>query len=297
LQQGPADKLARAMKNGDFKQALDELDKLKQKLRAGDMDDEDRAKLAKQLDQMKQKLQDVADAHKQAMNDLQEQIKQARDSGNVGQADKLQQALDRLQQQMPQMDKLQDLAQKLGRASKALEQGQSDEAQQSLDQLASDLEQMQSELDELEALETTLDEIREAKNAMNCDQCGGGGCRACQGGDGQGRGGGGGQGKGGDGLGAAKGGRGQRPEAENKTSSYDSRVKGKVGPGKAVITGQADGPNARGRVREAIQAEFESQNGQPADPLTGQRLPKSHQRHVEEYFESLREGTGGTAND
>jgi len=61
-----------------------------------------------------------------------------------------------------------------------------------------------------------------------------------------------------------------------------------------VITGSADGPNAKGTLREAIQAEFESNDTGPADPLTGQRLPKSHQRQVEEYFNALREGDSGS---
>lgn len=57
-----------------------------------------------------------------------------------------------------------------------------------------------------------------------------------------------------------------------------------------MITGQADGPNAKGKVREAIQAEFEVQRTGPADPLTGQRLPKSHQEQSKQYFQALRDG-------
>lgn len=67
-------------------------------------------------------------------------------------------------------------------------------------------------------------------------------------------------------------------------------MRGKIGRGSALIGGKADGANTKGRVRDAINDEFESQSGGPADPLTGQRLPKSHQRHVEEYFKSLRDG-------
>lgn len=295
LKKGPADKLARAMKNGKFGDALDEIKALQKKLADGKMTDKEKKKVADQLDQMKNKMQEIADAHKKAQQDLKQRIDEAKDRGDGAEAGKLQQALDKLQQQQPQMDQLQDMASKLGKVSKAMQQGNDPQAQQALQELAENLDAVQQELDELETVEGTLDEIMECKNAMNCEECAGAGCGACGGGDKPGRGQGGGNGEGGDGLGAAKAGRGRRPLGDGDTSSYDSRVRAKVGAGKAVVTGLADGPNAKGRVRAALQEEFESQRSGPADPLTGQRLPRSHQRQVEEYFEALRgeERAGG----
>ena len=293
LKQGPADKLAKALKRGKFQDALKEIEKLQQQLKDGKLDEAGQKQLADQLQQMKQKLQEVAQAHKQAAEDLQQQIDKARQKGDQAAASKLQDALDKLRQQMPQMDKLSRMAEKLGNAAQAMKEGQTGQAQQALEQLAADLDQLQNEMDEMEALDSTLDEIRMAKNAMKCGQCGGGGCGQCQGpglGDQPGQGDQGGKGQGGDGLGAGEGGHGTRPENKTKSSFYDSRVKGKVGPGRSVLGGLADGPNAKGPVRDAIQADFSSQDSGPADPLSGQRLPKSHQRHVEEYFESIREG-------
>lgn len=175
LEKGPADKLSKAMKDGDFKAAKDEIDKLKEKLNDENLSDEEREKLAGQLAKMKEKMQDVANAHKQAMDDLQQQLNDAKDSGDLEKADKLQQALDKLRQQMPQMDKLSDLANKLGQVSDAMKDGDKQGAQQALSDLQADLDQMQSELDELETLDDALDEIMQAKNAMNCDKCGGAG--------------------------------------------------------------------------------------------------------------------------
>ena len=303
LKQGPADKLARALKKGKFKDALDEVGKLQQKLRDADLNDEQKQKLQDQLDQMKQKLDQVAQAHQQAKQDLQQQIDKARQDGDRDQVAKMQNALDKLQQQTPQMNKLSQMAKKLGQAAQAMKDGQNQQAQQALDQLADDLQQLKNDSDQMEALEATLDEIRMAKNSMKCEQCGGAGCGKCQGGDGfgdemgdgsgkgQGQGGQGDKvGKGGDGNGAGKAGHGDRAERKTATNAYDSKVKGKVGKGRAVITGPADGPNIKGQLREEIQAEFDVQKGGPADPLSGQRLPKSYQRHVQEYLESIRKG-------
>jgi hypothetical protein len=71
---------------------------------------------------------------------------------------------------------------------------------------------------------------------------------------------------------------------------FDTQVRQEVRKGAATVVGKADGPNAKGRVHEAIQAEFESRDTGPSDPLTNQRLPKAQRTHVEEYFESLRKG-------
>ncbi|MEX0865994.1 MAG: hypothetical protein WD030_01465, partial [Pirellulales bacterium] len=77
---------------------------------------------------------------------------------------------------------------------------------------------------------------------------------------------------------------------EDAAGLYDSKVDLKVGRGDAIITGEADGPNIKGRVNEAIQTEFRQAGQSQADPLTGQRLPKAQQDHAREYFDKLREG-------
>ncbi|NIP84650.1 MAG: hypothetical protein GTO03_03480 [Planctomycetales bacterium] len=259
----------------------------------GQLDEMARQQLADQLRQIEEKLEAIAGAHQQASDDLQRQIQQARRDGDQAAAEKLQEAWDQLQQQLPALEQLAPLAQKCADAAQAMQEGQADRAGQALDQLAAELAQLQNELEEMQAWEATLGEIELAKNALTCSECAGGGCRQCQGAGRQSRAGAGGVGaggQGGDGLGAATGGRGTRPETEDDASTYDSQVRGQVGPGRAVAAGRAEGPNAKGPVRDAIQADFHSQDSGPADPLSTQRLPKSHQRLVEEYFEAIRTG-------
>src|SRR5207253_429681 len=53
VERGPADKVAKAIKEGDFKQALEEMKKLKEQLEKGELNQEQKEKLAEQLDQMK----------------------------------------------------------------------------------------------------------------------------------------------------------------------------------------------------------------------------------------------------
>lgn len=307
MKQGPADKLADALKKGNLGEAAAQLEKLKQQAQDGNLDKKDQEKLAEQLNQMQQKLAEHAEAQAQKKKDLQQQIDQAQQRGDQAGANRVQQQLDQMEQQGGQNQRMQEMAQKLSQAANSMKQGNGQQAAESLQQLANDLNQMQKENDQLQSLDQTLEDIQAAKDAMNCDQCQGGGCKQYQG-QGQGQKPGQGQGQK-PGQGNSKG-QGQQRQAgkqpgrgigkghiesesdgqEKDAGYFDTQVRQQVGKGAAIIAGKADGPNPKGRVHDAIKAEFESKDTGPADPLTSQRLPKSQRTHVEEYFESLREG-------
>jgi hypothetical protein len=128
-----------------------------------------------------------------------------------------------------------------------------------------------------------LDQMQQAKNAMVCQQCQGQGCEACQGT--------GSKPSGGQGPGIGVGsGPGSRPEVLNDVKYQDQRVRQKPGPGSAVVVGEADGPNLRIQVAEAVKEEMTSSSHEPADPQVLEQLPKSRREHAEEYFNLLREG-------
>ena len=294
MQKGPADKTAQALKNGDFQKAQQELDKLKDQLKNGDLDDDKKKELAKQLEDMQDKLQKMAEAQNQAKKDLEKQIQQQRDQGNLDAADKLQQQLDKANRQQGQNDQLQQMANNLGNAAKQLKQGDAQGAKGALDQLSQNLDKLKQQSEELKMLDGALDQLAEAKDAMNCKECGGAGCKKCQGGqDGQCQGNG--QGddpdaKGGDGLGGAIGGHGARPERDNPTKMFDRKVDLPIGKGAAVVTDFVDGPNVKGKVLEQIKEQVNSSKKEASDPLTGQRLDRQHREHAQQYFDALREG-------
>ena len=79
--------------------------KLSEELKAGKMDKEDQEKLAKQLDQMKEKMQQAMQDQKEARERLQQQIEQKLAEGNVGEAAKMQQQLDKMNQRAKQQSK------------------------------------------------------------------------------------------------------------------------------------------------------------------------------------------------
>ncbi len=291
LQQGPAEKLGEAIKNGDFEKAAREIENLKQQLAAGKLEPEAQKKLAKQLDQLQQALAQKAEAHKKLVQDLKDQIAAQRQAGGDEQADKLQQQLDKLAAQAPQMNQLGDMAAQLKQAAECMGQGNCEQAAEALDQLGGQLAGMQENLQEMEALDAVLDEVAACKNGMACKACNGEGCEACRGGD---------EWKktfgdldrfahrgGGKGIGVGLGpGLGDETNPDGKF--YDSAVKQQPGRGSAKVVGEADGPNRKGRVQQEIQSEFAEADQSATDALSEQRLPHDYRDHAQKYFDALR---------
>jgi len=273
LDRGPADKFAKAVREGDFKKAAEELEKIKQELAGGNLDAQQKQQLAGQLGQMQEKLKNLAQANQVAQKDLQNRIGQLRQAGQLAEASKLEEQLSKLLQQGPQMKQLDEMADKLGQCAQCLREGQLAEAGDALGQLQAALQQ---QLNEMEMLNEAMDQLRQARNQMNCPNCGGVGCEACQGPPGMG-------------MGPGRG-QGPRPEAEDQTATYDSQVRQKPGEGAAVVTDLVEGPNVKGNPKEEIRQQFDAARRATTDPLTNRNIPRKHQEQVKEYFNRFREG-------
>ena len=273
FKQGPADKFAKAIRRGDFKKAMDELDKLKEQLKAGNLDKKKQQQLADQLDRMRKKLNKMCDAQKAAQEDLQKKIDKLRKEGKNKEANKLEELLDKMRMQAPQMEQLQKLAQQMQKCSKCLKEGNAKNAAEAMDGAQKSLEGLQKQLDELEMLDEAMEQLEQCRKSMCCKQCQGAGCGMCQGN--------------GNGLGGGQG-WGDRPEEKHDTAFRDSRVRQKVGRGSMTIEGFVDGPNKKGQVGEEIKKQLDAAKHRDTDPLTGQRIPRKHRQSVNGYFSRLR---------
>lgn len=284
LAAGPADKIAAAMKAGEFQQALDELHKLQDRLREGQLSDEERQQLAQQLDQLQNRLQELADAHDQAKRELEQEIQRRQAAGDLAGAGKLQRQLDQLHRLNEPLDALQNMARQLGQCRECLQNGDGQAAAAQLDAMAQNLQDLQRQSEQLETLQQLLDEVAMAKEAMGCPQCAGQGCEDCQGQFGRGRG-----EQPGWGIGSGRG-QDERPPAEIETGVYESRVSGQVQPGEAVRIGSAGGPNQPGQMLQEARDQLQSSFAQEADPLVDLRLPKKEREHTRDYFRRYRQG-------
>jgi len=283
LKQGPADRLAKAMKQGDFGKAADELNKLRQQLSSEKLSKEQREQLAKQFDQMAEKLKKAAEAHQQMQANLQKEIQKLRDAGDSKKASELEEQLAKLRSQLPQMDMLKQMGKELKECSKCCKEGQLGEAQEAMQQLAEGLQGMQQEMDELEMLDDAMDQLAQCRGQMGCpgfdegDLENGqpmqdpfarpGGLKA--------------------GVGHVPGGvRGAKPDV----ALHNSQVRANVGKGSMKVGGYLDGPNRKGDVGEVIHEQVEAVKHGQTDPLTNQQMPRRHRDHAQEYIERLREG-------
>ncbi|MBL9165316.1 MAG: hypothetical protein JNL18_21490 [Planctomycetaceae bacterium] len=285
---GPAEKMVEAMKEGNWDKAQQELNKLKEQLKAGKLDGAGKKELQKQLSQLQKKLEQASAEKQQAMDELKKQIAEQKKKGNLAEAGQLQQKLDQMQKSQQQSKQMQQMAQKLAEAQQAMQKGDQKAAAQAMDQLAQQMEQMQKEMGESEMLDAAMEQLEMAKTSMGCSECMGEGCKACQGKMGNRFGQKPGTGNG-NGMGAGRG-QGPRPDEKNDVAFRDSQVKQNPGKGAAVITGEADGPNIRGDVRAAIQEEMTASASEPADPLVIEQLPKTQRENAEDYFNRLRDG-------
>jgi hypothetical protein len=294
LTKGPADRMAAALKDGDLGKAQDELKKLLGELRDGKFSKEDQEKLAKQLEQMSEKLEQANEVRRAVKEQLQQQIAQKLAEGNVGEAAKMQQQLDQMNQGAQQQQQMmQQMADKLGEAAQAMKEGgDPKQAAEKLEKVASELAQMKDQLDQLANLQEVLDQLADAKDAMSCPNCQGEGCAQCQSdGDGDGKG----KGNKGKNKGKGKGegagqGEGLRDEQETDKSFYDTRVAADPKAGQSVRIGDAAGPNKAGKSVEAIKEEIRGSLTKEPDALEDVTLPRDQRDNAKQYFERLRKG-------
>jgi hypothetical protein len=295
IEKGPADKLAKALAKGDFQKAANELEQLKKLLDDKTLDPAKKDELAKQMDQLKQKIEQMAQQAKDAQADLQKRADQLRQAGDQAAANKLEEQIQRLQQQAPQMDAMKNLANQLGQCANQMKQGNNGQAAQAMQQALQQMQAMAQQQSELKTLEAAKQMLDDARRQMTCEKCGGKGCKECQGqcqgemmamgAEGEGDK----DGKPGPNLGTGPG-DGARPEAKADGRFYDSKVSQQIGKGAGIITGMTDGPNLKGRAEAEIQQAATAVEHGSTNPLSGQHLPKRLQEHAEEYFNSFREG-------
>jgi DNA repair exonuclease SbcCD ATPase subunit len=291
---GPADDLAKALSKSDFQKAAQALEKLQKKLANSQIDSAKKEALAKQLQQFKQKIDEMAQQAKEAQADLRKRADQV-NAGNPA-AGKLEDEIQKLQQQGPQMEALQNLANRLGQCAQQMQNGQNAQAAQAMQEALQQMQDMARQQSELKTLEGALEQLADARRQMTCAQCGGNGCEKCQGrgdgdlearlagGEGDKE-----DGKRGSGLGKGRG-NGARPEEKTNGSFYNSRVPQTVGKGAAQVTGLTGGPNLKNQAEADVQKATSEIEHASTDPLSGQRLPKKQSEHARQYFDSFREG-------
>lgn len=324
VSQGPADKLNKAITEGDFNEAKKLVEELARKLKSGELNEQERKQLAEQLQKMADVADKLAKEHEQAKRDLEEQIRQAQAEGDLKKAADLQKKLEKREAVDRQMGQLKKAAENLQKAGKAVEpkpnkgqqtakgqpnkgepskQGneqkensgdsqsgeskdgkESGDSQQQMQEAQKALEDLAEQIEQMEIDDQMQQQLQDLEQDLQECKDGINGCQNP--GDKPG----GKKSKKGDFQKGEGRGHGEREQQEGETGEYKSKVKGAIQKGETVKTGNADGNNLPGssaaEARELIKSEMSRQS----DPLEDQQLPRSQREQAKEYFEKLRGG-------
>ena len=278
---GPMDNLSKALAKGDFEKAAKEIKQIKEKLASGKMTEKEKEELKKQVGEMAQQLQKLADLDKRK-----QQLEEAKKNGGLSQ-EQFDKEMAKLNDQAKGLENLKKMSQQLAEAEKAMKEGDMKKAAEALGMSEQKLEKMAQEMKEMQSLEGALADLQDAKNGMNGEgpegnnqmgdgfnQLGQGSSNRRNQGDGQGM---------GRGIGD-----GARPEAPDNTASYTTKAKNQYTKGAAVVEGTAPPTTqSKGTSSISIQGEVEAAIGNSADALTDQKIPKSIEKHVRSYYDQL----------
>ncbi len=279
---GPAEKLADALKQGDFQKAEESLEELMKNMQNGQMSKADMQKLQKQLEKLEQAMAQAAQAHEQAKQSLQQQMAQAEAAGDLQKAAQLQRKLEQMQGMDANVAQMQQMADMLAKAQQSMKEGDMQSAQEAMEQMASQLQQMNQSDSQLQDLDELMDSLAQSKSQMMCEKCNGAGCSSCMMGGMPGE-------IPGQGLGEGRG-QGDRPEEETDTDFFDSRVRDQMKRGETVYGGKVGGENRKGTTLVEVQNAVLTSLSEEPEPLDDTPLPKTQRDHTRDYFNAIRDG-------
>ncbi|WP_165230314.1 hypothetical protein [Aquisphaera insulae] len=276
---GPADQLAKDLARGDFKKAEEQIKQLQEKLQKGEMSQAEKKALEQQLGEMARKLKDAAN-----MEARKKQLDEALKNGGLSK-EQHEREMEKLKEQAKGLQQLSQLASKLGKAQEALKKGDMKQAAESLGMSQQQLESMAKQLEEMQSLESTMADIQDAKDGMDGQGMNqlGQNDSGMPGMDSNRR---------GMGNGLARGrGAGDRPEAQDETSTYTTKVQQQIQKGKAVLQGLSQpSKTVKGHSVIEIQGETDAATANAADALSNQKIPRNVEKHIRAYYDQLNKG-------
>ncbi len=309
----PTQKLAKALKQGDFKAAKEELKSMREMLATlkQDKDEEMVKKLSKQLDDLAKQLE-KASTNRQLLQKLEqagikkedlkrmlenlkkediEQIKkQLADKGMS------QKQISKMMQQLKKQQTAGNLAKQLAKAmrqsSSGADKGQMGKAMAGLSQAGDQLSELEMLEMEMSQMDSTMAGLNDMRNNLDkpCPTCKGTGrkngkkCGTCQGSGN----------KPGSGMGkSAKQGRGGLA-SEQKTATGFKMQREKVHTGQGSIIGQMliDGEQIKGDVSSGLAEVVTAAERDASDRISRDRIPRQYQKAVKSYFSQMQQSYG-----
>jgi len=282
LDKGPADKMASALKDGDFDKASKELEKMLDQMKSDKLSEEQKQQLAKQLEQMQKAIEKSAEQQKQAMEDTKKELDNATKSGDAQAASKLQKKLDQMQASAKKGQVGETIKKQMAKAQEAMEKGDSQGAKEALEELQAELEEMAEDQESLQEMEDLAQELQAAKKSSACGECSGEGCASCSGKSDK-------EGKPNKNAKGGGKGEGEREEEETDVKYFDSQVREQMKKGETSFGGKVGGANRKGSTKEEVRNSVLSGTPDDPDAIENMTLPKAQRDQQRDYFNSLRD--------
>lgn len=280
IDKGPAEKIADAMKDGDFDKAGNELDKMLEQMKSGKMTDEQKKQLTKQLDQMQKAMEKAKEKEQQAIEDAKKELAKAKNAGDVEKAAKIQKKLEQMEASAKKAKSLDAVKANLQKAQQSMEKGDEQGAKEALEALKEELGELAGDQESLEEMEEMMEDLQNAKKASSCTECNGDGCGKCK------------SDKEGKPTKNAKGegkGAGEREEAEDNVKNFDSQVRDEMRKGETTFGGKVGGRNRKGITKEEARDAVLSATPDDPDAIENMTLPKAQRDQQRDYFNSIRD--------
>lgn len=308
----PASKLAKALAEGDFKSAREQINKMKEHLAklSSPNDAEKLQAMQKQLEALSKQLEALADDKKlkeklRAAGVKEEDIKRMLEHLTKSDIEEIKKQLQKQGMSQKSIDKLakqlqkragassmaNQLAQALKQAAGSAGAGSTGSAMSGLSQASDQLSEMEMLEQEMNQIDSMMADVQGARNDLSkpCSQCNGTGrkgngqCGGCSGsgiaGGGQGNG----------GMGPNMGfGRGGIASEEQTEVSFVKR-RGKVKSVRGAIIGQflIDGQQIKGEMARGVQEMVAAAERDATDAIERKHVPRQYHKAMKGYFSEL----------
>ncbi|XZE17624.1 hypothetical protein SH449x_002898 [Pirellulaceae bacterium SH449] len=271
---GPADPFQKALQEGDFDKAKQELEKLLEKMASKDLTEEEMRALAQQLKELQEAIDKVREDQKALLESLKQEMEAAKQAGDMNKAGQIQQKLEQLEKALRDAERTDAFCEACQNAANSLKQGDAQSAKEALEAMQGELGKMMENAKAAKDLEKMLEGMQSGKKDSKNARSGQQNLEAKQAGSSNQK---------GKGKGQAEG-----EEVETNPDAYDSQIRDQMQKGENVLAGKAIGPNRKGISREKAKEIVMAAEADDPNAIENIALPKAQRDQQKEYFESLR---------
>lgn len=303
---GPMQEVAKELAKGNFDKASEELAKALEKMKNGEMSEQDMKKMAEQLKQLADQLNKIAEDNKQLEKDLEkaglskelakdpEALKKALENNQSLSEEQKQQLMQQAQAKKESSEMCKNLSKSMnGMCQNMSKEGMNQEGMNQAQQLAQQLSEMEMMKQEMQSLEAALNECKSQMDQL-ASQCKGGECKGmgeCEGGDpnknGEWKSGWSnkkGKGSGGPGIGNGTG----RPDAKADFQAKTENFKSKNGNGPTIGSSLVDGEQVRGESKAQLADALQKAADSADEAIAENRVPREYQEAVKNLYGRLK---------